>query len=220
LAARLPIDGSGTGEYGSFRYTDVNARVGSFLGNDITGVNYNIDEVNLAGANNYAGALTVAPYVNTDATVIEGTGDFSVDSFYSNFTVETVRDTDGGSIIFADGTKQNTSATDIPQRRYIGQRYTLGLKDRGHHILCNTTDDTIVIPYNARVEFPTGTVITFVNNTGGLVYISQEGSSVGLILAGEGSDVGGVFLLNYGIATLLNIGIDQWIISGNLTTSP
>jgi hypothetical protein len=221
LAARLPIDGSGTGEYGSFRYTDVNARTGSFFsGSELTGVNYNIDEVNLAGEYNYAGALTVAPYVNTDATVIEGTGDFSVDSFYPDFTVEAVRDTDGGNIIFADGTKQNTSATDIPQRRYTGQRYTLGLKDRGHHILCNTTDDTIVIPYNARVEFPTGTVITFVNNTGGLVYISQEGTSINLILAGEGSDVGGVFLQNYGIATLLNIGVDQWIISGNLTTSP
>ena len=221
LAARLPIDGSGTGEYGSFRYTDVNARTGSFFsGSELTGVNYNIDEVNLAGEYNYAGALTVAPYVNTGTTVIEGTGDFSVDSFYPDFTVEAVRDTDGGNIIFADGTKQNTSATDIPQRRYTGQRYTLGLKDRGHHILCNTTDDTIVIPYNARVEFPTGTVITFVNNTGGLVYISQEGSSINLILAGEGSDVGGVFLQNYGIATLLNIGVDQWIISGNLTTSP
>jgi hypothetical protein len=94
------------------------------------------------------------------------------------------------------------------------------LKDRGHHILCNNTDDTIVIPYNARVEFPTGTVITFVNNSGGVVYINQEGTSIDLILAGDSSDVGGVFLQNYGIATLLNIGVDQWIISGNLTTSP
>jgi hypothetical protein len=220
LAARLPIDGSGTGEYGSFRYTDVNARTGSFFSNDLTGINYSIGEINLAGENNYAGALTVAPYVNTGTTVIESTGTFSVDSFYPDFTVEAVRDTDGGSIIFADGTKQNTSATDIPQRRYTGQRYTLGLKDRGHHILCNTTDDNIVIPYNARVEFPTGTVITFVNNTGGIVYIAQEGGSINLILAGEGGDVGGVFLQNYGIATLLNIGVDQWIISGNLTTSP
>jgi hypothetical protein len=135
-------------------------------------------------------------------------------------TTETVRDTDGGNIVFPDGTKQNTSATDIPQHLFTGQRYTLGLKDRGHHILCTGNDDTIVIPYRARVEFPLGTVITFVNTSGDPVTIAQEGSSIGLILAGNNSGLSGVFLQNNGIATLLNIGYDQWIISGNVTTSP
>jgi hypothetical protein len=77
-----------------------------------------------------------------------------------------------------------------------------------------------VIPYRARVEFPIGTVITFVNTSGDTVNIAQEGSSIGLILAGTGGGFGGVFLQNNGIATLLNIGYDQWIISGNVTTAP
>jgi hypothetical protein len=60
-------------------------------------------------------------------------------------------------------------------------------------------------------------VITFVNTSGGSVSIEQEGSSIGLIAAGISSGVGGVDLANNGIATLLNIGLDQWIISGNIS---
>jgi len=222
LVARLPIDGTGTGEYGSFSYTDVNAMEGSFGPDGLTDTNYDILEVDLDDVNNYAGVLAnnTQPYVNSTGTVTIGEGDVSVDSHYPDLTTETVRDTDGGNIVFPDGTTQNTSATDIPQRRFTGQRYTLGLKDRGHHILCEDSDDSIVIPYAARVEFPLGAVITFVNTSGGSVSIIQEGSSIGLVAAGIGSDVGGVALANNGIATLLNIGLDQWIISGNITTGP
>ena len=218
VAARLPIDGSGTGEYGSFRYVGVNAMTGGFV-DGLTGINYNINELDLEDANNNAGALALVtdPYVN-EIELLVGSGDFFVDSFYPYLTNETVRDTDGGSIIFPDGTKQNTSATDIPQRRYTGQRYTLGLKDRGHHILCQNSGDSIQIPYWARVNFPIGTVITVVNASGGAVYINEEGSNIDFTLAGVG-DVYGVTLANTGIATLLMIGIDSWIISGNVTES-
>ena len=226
MAARLPIDGSGTGEYGSFRYVGVNAFTGSFGPDGLTGINYDIVELNLEDANNYAGALALVtdPYVNdadavTIATSPATDGDFFVDTFDTSWDKQTVRDTDGGSIIFPDGTKQNTSATDIPQRRYWGQRYTLGLKDRGHHILCQNSDDNIQIPYWARVNFPIGTAITFVNTSGNNVYISQEGSNINLIIAGVSSDVYGVTLANNGLATLLMIGIDSWIISGNVTES-
>jgi hypothetical protein len=223
VAARLPIDGSGTGEYGSFRYVGVNAMTGSFGPDGLTGINYYINQLDLEDANNYAGALALVtdPYVNDADAVTLASGDFFVDTFYPYLTNETVRDTDGGSIIFPDGTKQNTSATDIPQRRYTGQRYTLGLKDRGHHILCQYADDSIQIPYWARVNFPIGTVITFVNTSGGDVYINQEGSNINLVLAGGNSNVYGVTLANSGIATLLMISLDSWIISGNVTeTTP
>lgn len=220
IAARLLIDGSGTGDYGSFRYVGVNAMTGSFGPDGLTGINYSINELDLEDANNYAGelALVTDPYVNDADAVTLASGDFFVDSFYPYLTNETVRDTDGGSIIFPDGTKQNTSATDIPQRRYTGQRYTLGLKDRGHHILCVNTGDSIMIPYWARVNFPIGTTITFVNTSGGDVYISKEGTgTINLVLAGYGSISYTVALANNGIATLLMIGFDQWIISGNVS---
>ena len=68
------------------------------------------------------------------------------------------------------------------------------------------------------MNFPIGTVITFVNTSGNDVYISQEGSNINLIIAGTGS-VNGVALANNGLATLLMIGLDSWIISGNVTES-
>ena len=218
LAARLPVDGSGTGEYSSFRYTDVNAMTGSFMEDGLYDVNYSIPEIDIEDTMNYAGPLAngADPYVNDTDTIEIGTGDFYLDTFFPELNVETVIDTDGGSIVFADGSKQSTSATDIPQRLYTGQRYTLGMQDRGHHILCVDTGDTIIIPYNARVEFPIGTVITLVNISQGDVYISQEGSSINLIVAGMSDSAYNVALLSTGIATLLKISYDGWIISGNV----
>jgi hypothetical protein len=217
MAVKLPLDGSGTGEHGSFRYTDVNSMAGSFQEDGLDSVNYDVDPVDIESENNYAGPLAEgeAVYINTTTTVTAGSTDFYVDTFYPNHTVEVVRDTDGGRIVFADGTTQNTSATDIPQRRYYGQRYTLGLKDRGHHILCTESNDSILVPYNSRVEFPIGTVITIVNIDSSSVYINTEGSSIDMIIAGQGY-YSSILLEGYGIATLLKVGREQWVIAGNV----
>lgn len=220
MVARLPVDGSGTGEHGSFRYTDVNAMDGSFIDNGLTNINYDVDPLDLEDSNNYAGPLAEGEdvYIKTTSTFTTGTGNLYVDTFYPEYNVETVRDTDGGRIVFADGTTQNTSATDIPQRRYWGQRYTLSLKDRGHHIYCIEENDEIVIPYNARVEFPVGTVITIVNSQSNSIYINTEGSSIGVMIVGEGN-YNYIELTQYGIATLLKVGRDQWVISGNVQSN-
>lgn len=220
MAVKLPIDGSGTGEHGSFRYTDVNSMAGSFFDPGLNSVNYDVDPVDLESENNYAGPLTEGEevYIITTATVTTGSTDFYVDTFYPDHTVEVVRDTDGGRIVFADGTTQNTSATDIPQRRYYGQRYTLGLKDRGHHILCTESNDSILVPYDSRVAFPIGTVITIVNIDSSSVYINKEGGSIDMIIAGAGS-YSSAELTGYGIATLLKVGREEWVISGNVNSN-
>jgi len=215
-AARLPLDGSGTGEYGQFCYTDVNSET-----NDLSDINYPIDVVNLEGANNYAGPLSDSndPVVSTATAVTVTTNninDYDVSSYYPPIVVETVQDTDGGHIVFADGSHQSTSATDVPQRLFNGVAYTLGMKDRGHHILCTDDLESIRIPYNARVEFPIGTVITIVNPRGDDVFLSTEGSSIYVMIAGDDNYQGGGFLvLAYGVATLLKIGMDQWVLAGN-----
>jgi hypothetical protein len=223
LAARLPIDGSGTGEYGSFRYAGVNAMTGGEFEQGIGDINYSISALDLADQNNYAGPLGNPSMIyvkETETATVSTWPYFGGEEFYPDLTIETVRDTDGGNIIFADGTTQNTSATDIPQRRYSGQKYTLGLKDRGHHILCvNANDDNIMIPYNARVPFPIGTVITIINDTGGNITISPEGyGTIYLMMTGVGG-VPGAILETSGMATLLKIGIDGWVISGNVTSN-
>jgi hypothetical protein len=221
IAARLPLDGSGTGEYGSFSYKDVNPmggeQYGPFGDSGIdSDTNYEINTINIE-EDSYAGALTVGEevYVNSTATVTTGTGEFYVNSFYPELTVEIVRDTDGGNIVFADGSKQSTSATDVPQRRYTGQKYTLGLKDRGHHILCTDSNDSILVPYNARVEFPIGTVITIVNTDSSSVYIYKEGGSIDLMIVGTGY-YSSIELTQYGMATLLKVGREEWVIAGNV----
>jgi hypothetical protein len=221
IAARLPIDGSGTGEYGSFSYKDVTPLGGEQLGPfGESGLdpdtNYEINTINIE-EDSYAGALTVGEevYVKSTATVTTGTGEFYVDSYYPTLTVEIVRDTDGGSIVFADGSKQSTSATDIPQRLYTGQKYTLGLEDRGHHILCTESNDSILVPYDARVEFPIGTVITIVNTTSSSVYIYKEGGSIDMLIVGTGFS-NSIELTQYGMATLLKVGRENWVIAGNV----
>jgi hypothetical protein len=213
LAVRLPLDGSGTGEYGSFSYQDVNDETSNWNGTGLANVNYNINIIDTSTG--YTGALTVAPTISTGTAVTTGTGLYYVNSWYPDLTIETIHDTDGGSIVFADGSKQTTSATDIPQRRYFGQRYMLGLKDRGHHILCNEANDNIVIPYNSRVPFPIGSVITVVNTTNSTIGIGPEGGSISVMLAGTGNN-SWYIIENYGMVTLLKIGEEQWVISGNV----
>jgi hypothetical protein len=217
-AARLPLDGTGTGEYGQFRYTDVNTET-----NDLSNFNYSIDVVDIDDANNYAGALAnnSDPVVSTSTAVTviaNNISDYEVDGYYPPMILETVRDTDGGNIVFPDGSKQNTSATDIPQRLFNGVDYTLGMEDRGHHILCTDDIESIRIPYNARVEFPIGTVITIVNPRGDSVVINTEGSSIQVMIPGDDNySNGGTFLVSeYGMATLLKIGTDSWVLAGNV----
>ena len=213
--ARLPVDGTGTGEYGQFRYTDVNAETGSYLNSGITGVNYSINEIDLGDS--YAGALSVEPYVNTTNMGLDTEGYYGINSFYENYYLEPVRDTGGGRIIFPDGTTQETSAQDVPQRIYRGESYTLSLKDRGHHILCVEQNDNIIIPYYARVPFPIGSQIMFVNDSGNTVYIYQEGSNISILLSGEGTTYSGFALNHSNVATLLNIGRDRWVFYGDIT---
>jgi hypothetical protein len=216
-AARLPLDGTGTGEYGQFRYTDVNTET-----NDLSNINYSINDVDIDSVNNYAGALAnnSDPVVNTATavTVTNNLNDYEVDGYYPPMVLETVRDTDGGNIVFPDGTKQNTSATDIPQRLFNGVDYTLGMEDRGHHILCTDDIESIRIPYNARVEFPIGTVITIVNPRGDAVIINTEGSSIQVMIPGDDnySNGGTFYVSEYGMATLLKIGMDSWVLAGNV----
>jgi hypothetical protein len=93
--------------------------------------------------------------------------------------------------------------------------------DRGHHILCNDDVERIRIPYNSRVEFPIGTVITIVNPRGDDVIVYTEGGSISVMIPGDGTYNGGYFTVSsYGMATLLKIDRDSWVLAGNVSESP
>lgn len=213
FVARLPLDGSGTGEYSQFRYMDTVPMTNNFFyyNGQSTGTNYLIGEF----GDSYAGALTVPAYVDSTVTSINAVGSaIYVNTYYPPYFWEEIVDEDGGNIVFADGTKQNTSATDTPQRLYTGQRYTLSMRDRGHHIYCTDQNDNILIPYDSRVPFPIGTTIVIVNDSGSSVYIGTEGGGTSLMVAGYGS-YGGAELYSNGVATLMKVGKEKWVIYGN-----
>ena len=217
FVAQLPVDGSGTGEYGSFRYVDVLAEGGGVNENAQDNTNYTISELDLEDPDNYAGPLAAGEevYIKSTNTYTTGEGGYVVESFFPEIVVETVRDTDGGGIIFPDGTKQTTSATEWPQTRFFGQRYTVGMNDRGGHILCTNSNDSILLPYNSRVELPIGTVVRVVNTTSDPININVEGGGTSMIVAGQGYYSNGL-VLPYGLATLLKIGRDEWHMSGHV----
>ena len=70
----------------------------------------------------------------------------------------------------------------------------------------------ITIPTNATVPFPIGTQILITQYGTGQTAIS---SAVGVTLQSQGKTK---IAARYGIATIIKIGIDEWILAGDLTT--
>lgn len=99
----------------------------------------------------------------------------------------------------------------IPQNAQ-NSNYTLALADDGKHIYsANTGAQSITIPANASVAFPTGTAVVIVNN--GTTAITVNAAAVTLYQAGT-SNTGNRTLSTRGMATLLKVGTDTWFISG------
>ena len=92
-----------------------------------------------------------------------------------------------GGIVFADGSRQDTSASDLPQRKAIGYNsgvgyaYHLQLSDRGRHVLLDTGQNLFLSHYHL-VQFPVGTVLTIVNTSGGTrrIYLNANVTNVGI----------------------------------------
>ena len=102
----------------------------------------------------------------------------------------------------------------IPQNIQAAD-YTLVLSDGGKHILHPGTDGpsrTYTIPANSAVEFPIGTVVTFVNQNGAGVVSIAITTDV-MRLAGVGT-TGTRTLAANGVCTALKITSTEWIISG------
>jgi hypothetical protein len=92
--------------------------------------------------------------------------------------------------------------------------YTLVLADSGKTILHPASDNnarTFTIPANSSVNYPVGTVITFVNliNTVTIAITSDT-----MYLAGPGT-TGSRTLAAYGVASAVKVASTTWVISGN-----
>jgi hypothetical protein len=101
---------------------------------------------------------------------------------------------------------------DIPQVSFTGNA-TLAATDAGRHYYSTlATANTLTIANNTSVSWSVGTAITVVNRGSGNITIAQ-GSGVSLYLAGNATS-GNRTISTYGMATLLNVAANIWMING------
>lgn len=123
----------------------------------------------------------------------------------------TLAGTDSTTMTFP-GASCNVGYLEVPQNSQ-STAYTAVLSDSGKHIFHPSTDNnarTFTIPANSSVEYPVGTVLTFVNmaNTVTIAITSDT-----MYLAGAGT-TGSRTLAAYGVATAIKMTSTTWMISG------
>ena len=90
---------------------------------------------------------------------------------------------------------------------------TLALADSGKHFYSTSSAPlTVTVPVNSSVAFPTGTVISIVNQ--GTANLTIAKGSATLYLSGNATSANRT-LTSYGIATLLKVDTDTWFVNGN-----
>jgi hypothetical protein len=154
FVAKLPLDGTGLDGSDVFVYTDEQV-----LYAKVTAPGYYGDFSAHIEIHNTQGITAVTE------TMITYSDTYFITKQYA------VTAPSAGGIVFADGTRQDTSASDLPQRSLTGDdtginaAYRLQLSDRGRHILLGKNQNVLLPDYNLT-EFPIGTVLTLVNTSG------------------------------------------------------
>ena len=165
----------------------------------------------------------------TTFTPVIGTGNFEnwEPSFETNWwdpsddgtyhTLQEIRDRDGGAIVFADGTRQTSSAQIIPQLPIAnGADHRLTQEDAGKHIYVTNNTTSIIVPYHEDNPLPFGFTVVIVNNSGGIINIDADGGGINIIV--PGNDSGQYWdLSSPGMATLLKVDEFTWFMTGNVT---
>lgn len=163
-------------------------------------------------------------------TPVIGTGEFEswTPDFSTNWwdpssndeyhTLAEIVDRDGGAIEFADGTRQTSSAQQIPQRKiFNGADHRLQPEDSGRHIFVTNSDTSIVVPYNEDSPLPIGFTVVVINDSGSIINIDADGGGITVRNSSDGNTATYWDLAGYGMATLIKVGENYWYISGNVT---
>lgn len=102
---------------------------------------------------------------------------------------------------------------DIPQVLFTGNT-TVAATDAGKHFYSTQSLNYILtIANNSSVAWPVGTAITVVNRGSGNITVAQA-TGVSLYLAGNLSAANRI-VTTYGMATLLNVAANVWMINGS-----
>ena len=202
LVFKVPKDGSGHGNWGYWLYQPADHTVSN------------------SGTTDYLEDISSLYKENNDPSFYYHTGYLYTGYQYSQGTTSEaqIRDTDGGKIWFADGSYQDSSGQDIPQRVTRGGEYYIGMRDRGQHIFCTETDSyhTIYVPLHRDEPMPIGSVITIVNDSGSDIYIERKHNIDELVIVGVGNGTSYTWgLPSPGIATLMKVGANRWFVAGS-----
>ena len=95
-----------------------------------------------------------------------------------------------------------------------GSTYTLVLSDAGKVLpISNSSANTVTVPTNSSVAFPTGTVVTLLQTGAGQTSIT---GSAGVTIQSENSKL--KLKAQYATAGLLKTDTDTWVAFGNLVS--
>ena len=174
-----------------------------------------------------------------NSIVLNSTGANLNNTTANSFVVAPVRNTSGnaGILQYNDGTKEvsyssnvtgnlnviggnisgNTEGytigyRDLPQVSFTGNATTAASDAGKHYYSTLATANTLTIANNTSVSWAVGTILTVVNRGSGNITIAQ-GSGVSLYLAGN-STAGNRTVSTYGMASLLNVAANIWMING------
>jgi hypothetical protein len=110
-------------------------------------------------------------------------------------------------------TALEASASTLTANTQTGTSYTLVLGDAGKCVeMNNASANTLTIPLNASVGFPTGTVIELYQVGAGQTTVAITGG--GTLRAPDGAKLSKQFAS----ASLRKRGTDEWVLAGSVTT--
>ncbi len=136
----------------------------------------------------------------------------------SYHTLNEIRDRDGGAVEFADGTRQTSSAQQIPQiPLFHGEDHRLSLEDMGKHIYVTNSSTRIIVPSHNSNPLPIGFTVVIINNNGNDSIIDIDGEDGSVNIRVPGVDVGQYWDLDdRGMATLIKVEEYVWFMTGNV----
>jgi hypothetical protein len=176
---------------------------------------YDLDKISETEAATFTPVINTGNWETWAPNFVSNWWDPSGNNYYH--TLQEIRDRDGGAIEFADGTRQTSSAQQIPQRKISnGADHRLTLEDMGKHIYVTDNSMTVNIPYHYDNPLPMGFTVVIVNNCEGTVSIDADGGNISVVVPGSGS---GQYwdLEDQGMATLLKVDEYTWFLTGNVT---
>lgn len=157
----LPLDGTGLGEHGIWKYVEPNDdRIKVWRLSGRTATTFTATE--------HTGSITAVSNIKYYYT------DYPSEEF--TFYPETILSNAGGAVEFADGSRQTFSTAIVPQVKINAGGYTLRPEDSGRHILIEASSHSVRIPNWQRVSLPVGYAVTVVNISGNDAYVANESS--------------------------------------------